>query len=68
MPRTAYGIDLDETFAKRSAIVRAAPTDREEIRSTPHQQDLLVADMAEQLPAIGELGKRNALLQIGAAG
>ena len=61
-----HGLAVDETFGQRPAIVRARGAHREDVRAAAHQKNLLVADMAEQLSAIGELGGRNAFRQIGA--
>ena len=66
MPGATHGLADDETFGERPVIVRASGADREDLRAAAHQQNLLVADMAEQLSAIGEFGERNALRQIGA--
>ena len=55
-----------ETVGERTAVVRALGADREDLGPAAHQQHLLVADMADELAAIGKLGERNALGQIGA--
>jgi len=67
MPGAADRVADNEPIHQRTVVVRAVGADREHLRPTPHQQNLLVADMAGQLAAIGKLGERNALRQIGPA-
>ena len=68
MPGTAHGVADHEPVDERTVVMRAIGPDREHLRPAAHQQNLLVADMADQLAAIGKRAERNALRQIGAAG
>jgi hypothetical protein len=45
--------------------VRAFGADCVNFNPVPHQQDLLVADMAEQFAAVSKLSKGDALREIG---
>jgi hypothetical protein len=42
--------------------------DREDVRPATHQKNFVFAHMTEQLCALGELGKGNALGKVGPAG
>ena len=68
VPRAAHGVADHETFGERAAVVRAvAPTANTSVAAA-HQQHLLVADMAEQLAAVGELSERDARVRSGPLG
>ena len=58
MPGTAHGVADHEALGERTVVVRAMGADREQLRAAPHQQDLVVADMTEQLSAVGEVCSR----------
>src|SRR5262249_35589734 len=66
VPGAAHGVVDHEAVAERTVIVRAVGADREDVAPAAHQQNLLVSDMADELAAVGELGKRDALREIGA--
>jgi hypothetical protein len=42
--------------------------DGEDLSAAARQQHLVVADMADQHAAVGDIGARNALRQVGASG
>ena len=65
MPGAANGAIDDEPVDERPMIVGAISADRECFRSLPRKQHRFVPDVADQLAAIGELGERHALRQIG---
>ena len=44
--------------------MRALSTDRKDIRPTSHEEDLGVADMADELRAVGKFGESDALCEI----
>src|SRR3954464_1525886 len=66
MPGTADGVANHQSFCKRSAIVAAGRLDRKDLAAGLHQQDVFLADMAEQF-AILERGERHASAQVGSA-
>ena len=66
MPGTAHRVVDNEPVRERAAIVGAMGADREHVGAAAHQQHRLVADVADELAAIGEFGERNSLRQIGA--
>ena len=55
-----------QAVRERPVVVRAVRADREDFVAAADQQDLLVADMANEHSAIRKFGEGNALLQIGA--
>src|ERR1700677_4199607 len=67
MPGTAHGVVDHEPVNKRRVIVRAQGPDREYLCSAAHQQNLLAAGVADHLAAVGKLGERYPLRQIGAS-
>ena len=56
MPGTAHGVADHEPVGERTVVMRAMGADREDLRAAAHQQNLLVADMADELAAVGKLG------------
>ena len=68
MPGAAHRVADQQAFGERTVIVRAGCADGEHLVAAARQQHLLVADMAEQHGAVGEVGEGNTLAQIGPAG
>jgi hypothetical protein len=56
MPGTTDTLAGDETLRERPVIMAAMGADRENLRARTHQQNLVVADVAEQRLA-GEFGQ-----------
>ena len=67
MPGTTDALADHEPFGERPVIVAAMRADGENLRARAHQQNFLVADMAEQRLA-REIGQGDALCQIGTGG
>src|SRR5262249_8543290 len=67
MPGAPHRVADQESLGERPVVVRAMRPDREHVRALPGKHDLLVADVAEQHAAVGELRFRDALRQIGTA-
>src|SRR6202034_4330963 len=67
MPGAAYRLSVHDAVGERPVIMGAMGGDREQLRTGAHEQHLLAANMAEQ-PVIDEIGRCNALAEIGAAG
>jgi hypothetical protein len=68
MPGTPKRVADHETLGKRSVVVGAMRVEREDLRSAPHQEDLLASDAADPHSALGEPGLRNPLRQIRGVG
>jgi hypothetical protein len=66
VPGTADRVVDYESVDERTAVVCATGSDRKHLGPAAHQQDLLVAGMADELAAIDYFSKFNALCQIGA--
>src|SRR3954453_15810657 len=66
MPGTAGGVANHQSFCERTVIVAAGRLDREDLAAGLHQQDVFLADMAEQF-AVLEFGERHASAQVGPA-
>ena len=64
---TAHGAARRQPVRQRAMIMGALVADREDLRSLAHQQHLFAAHMAQQHGAVGQVGQRHALGQIGAA-
>jgi hypothetical protein len=67
VPGAADCVVDDEAFGQRSPIVRAASGDCEYLRTVAYQQYRLAVAMAEKPAAIGKIGDRNAMGEIGSA-
>jgi hypothetical protein len=52
VPGTANGLVDDETFGQRAVVMRALRSHGENIRTAAHQQDIVLANMAEQLAVL----------------
>ena len=68
MPRAMHRIADQQTFGQRPMIVAALGADREHIFALAGQQHLLLADVTDKQAAVGEVGRWNALCQVGAGG
>ena len=66
MPRAAHAVAGHETFGQRAMVVAAMRADGEYFVATAHQQNLLVADLAQQL-TVDEIAEADTLAQIRAA-
>ena len=66
MPGAAHRVADDEPVGQRAVIVGAVGADREHLGAAAHEQHRLLADMAEQLAAVGQFARRNPQRQIGA--
>ena len=66
MPRAADAVADNETLGERTMVVGAMGGDREYFSRALDEQNLLVADMADQLP-VGEICKPGTLRQIRAS-
>ena len=60
MPGAADRAIDQEPLDEGAMIVRTVGADRERLRSLPRQQHRFVADMTEQLAAVGEVLERHA--------
>ncbi len=67
VPGAPHRIVDNEPLDERSMIMGAGRAEGEDVSPTTHQQDILVADMADELASVGKRGERNSLRQIGAA-
>ena len=56
MPGAAHRVADQQPFGERAVIVAAVRADGEDLAAAARQQHLLVADMADQHAAVGELG------------
>ncbi len=56
MPGTADGVADHQPVGERPMIMRAMGRDRGDFAAVAHQQHVLVADMARQHGAVGEIG------------
>ena len=65
MPGAADGVVHHQPVGERATVVRALGPDREDVGPAPHEQDLVLADMADELRAISKFGEDDALCQIG---
>ncbi len=65
VPGTAHRVVDDEPLGERPVIVCAKGADREDFGAAAHEQHRLLADMAEKLAAVIELGAGDSLRQIG---
>ena len=67
MPRAADGIADHEPVPQRAVVMRALRPDREHVLPAADEQDGFTAGMADELAAVGKVGKSDALGEIGAA-
>ena len=67
MPRAADGIADHEPVPQRAVVMRALRPDREHFIPAADEQDGFAAGMADELAAVGKVGKSDALGEIGAA-
>src|SRR5665213_3219546 len=65
VPRTAHCVVDHEAIDQRTVIVLAMSADRKHLGSTTYQQHFFIAHMAHELTAIGQIGQRHSLYQIG---
>ena len=61
VPGATHRVANQETLGERALIMGALGTDREHLAAAAHQQNLLVAGMTDEHPAIGELIESDAL-------
>ena len=66
MPGAAHRVVDNEPVGEGAMIVGAMGADREDIGAAARQQHRLVADVAEKLAAIGQVGEGDSSSQIGA--
>src|SRR6476620_8821312 len=66
MPRAANARSFHQPLREGTVIVATGGSDGENLFPDPHKQDILVADMSEQLVVL-ECRKRNTLAEIGTA-
>ena len=64
MPRTSYGVVDHQPFGEWTAIVSANRANRENFRSPPREQNLLVSDVAQKLASIGQVGRCDPLREV----
>ena len=68
MPRAAHAIADHQPVYERAVVVRAMGVHREHFCPAAHQQDLLIADMANLFADGSKFDECDALRQVGAAG
>ncbi len=59
MPGAAHGIPNHEALRQRAMVVRTKAPHRENIHAAPDQQNIIFADMTENLASIRDLVLRN---------
>ena len=64
MPGAADGVAHYQSFRERTVIVAADCSDGEKFVTDPHQQNVRVADMSDELVVL-EGAQRNTLAEIG---
>ena len=64
MPWATNGVADDQAVDERPVVMAAFRADRKHLGPAAHQQHLFAVAMADQLAAIGKIGKRDALHQI----
>ncbi len=66
MPRTVHALAGDETLGERTMIMCAMRADGEDFITAPHQQHLLIADMAQKF-AVDEILDCDTLCEVRSA-
>jgi hypothetical protein len=66
MPRTSHRIVDNEALRERTIVVGALSADREDLSAAAQEQNRVLSDMADQLPAVWQFADGNSQRQIGA--
>ena len=57
VPQTADSVLDEDPLGERTVVVGAMSRDRKDFRPAAHQKNLVAADMADELAAVGKLSQ-----------
>ncbi len=64
VPGTAHSVADQQALGQRAAVVGTCRGNRQQIATTPHEQDGFVSDMPDQHLAISQPIQRDALAEV----